>query len=67
MTEFSGTHDGQIGYEVTGLTVAAEEVIAARPELVWDMSTTLRAMKASAESYDQRRPFRDASTSARSG
>jgi uncharacterized protein YndB with AHSA1/START domain len=36
MTKFLGT-DGQIGYEVTGLTAAAEEVVAVRPELVWDM------------------------------
>ena len=36
MTEFHGT-DGQIGCEVTGLTAAAEEVVAARPELVWDL------------------------------
>ena len=28
---------GQIAYEVTGLTAAAEEVVAARPELVWDL------------------------------
>jgi uncharacterized protein YndB with AHSA1/START domain len=34
MTEFPGP---QITYEVTGLTVAAEEVVAARPELVWDL------------------------------
>ena len=37
MTEFLGTDGGQIAYEVTGLTVAAEEVVAARPELVWDL------------------------------
>jgi uncharacterized protein YndB with AHSA1/START domain len=37
MTEFLGTGDGQIACEVTGLTAAAEEVIAARPELVWDL------------------------------
>ena len=36
MTEFLDT-DGQIAYGVTGLTAAAEEVIAARPELVWDL------------------------------
>jgi uncharacterized protein YndB with AHSA1/START domain len=35
MTEFPGT---QISYQVTGLTVAAEEVVAARPELVWDLA-----------------------------
>jgi uncharacterized protein YndB with AHSA1/START domain len=35
MTEFLGTGGGQIAYEVTGLTAAAEEVVAARPELVW--------------------------------
>ena len=37
MTEFLRTDGGQIAYEVTGLTVAAEEVVAARPELVWDL------------------------------
>ena len=37
MTEFLGTGDGQIAYEVTGLTTAAEEVVAAPPELVWDL------------------------------
>ena len=36
MTEFHGTR-GQIACEVTGLTAAAEEVVAARPELVWDL------------------------------
>lgn len=36
MTEFLGT-DGPIGYEVTGLAAAAEEVVAAPPELVWDL------------------------------
>ena len=34
MSEFEGS-DG--GYEVTGLTAAAEEVMAASPELVWDL------------------------------
>jgi len=37
MTEFLGTDGGQIADEVTGLTAAAEEVVAARPELVWDL------------------------------
>jgi uncharacterized protein YndB with AHSA1/START domain len=37
MTEFPGTDGGQIACEVTGLTAAAEEVVAARPELVWDL------------------------------
>jgi len=37
MTEFLGTDRGQVGYEVTGLTAAAEEVVAAPPELVWDL------------------------------
>jgi uncharacterized protein YndB with AHSA1/START domain len=37
MTEFLGTDSGQIACEVTGLTEAAEEVVAARPELVWDL------------------------------
>ena len=36
MTEFLGP-DGQIAYEVTGLTAAVEEVVAARPEQVWDL------------------------------
>ena len=37
MTEFLGTDGGHIACEVTGLTAAAEEVVAARPELVWDL------------------------------
>jgi uncharacterized protein YndB with AHSA1/START domain len=37
MTESLGTGGGRIAYEVTGLTAAAEEVVAARPELVWDL------------------------------
>jgi uncharacterized protein YndB with AHSA1/START domain len=37
MTEFLDTDGGQIAYEVTGLTAAVEEVVAARPELVWDL------------------------------
>ena len=37
MTEFLDTDDGRIACEVTGLTAAAEEVVAARPELVWDL------------------------------
>src|SRR5215475_2830490 len=37
MTEFLGTNGGQVAYEVTGLTAAAEEVVAARPELVWGL------------------------------
>jgi hypothetical protein len=37
MTEFLGTGGGQIAGEVTGLTAAAEQVVAARPELVWDL------------------------------
>jgi uncharacterized protein YndB with AHSA1/START domain len=37
MTEFPGTDGGQVACEVTGVTVAAEEVVAARPELVWDL------------------------------
>jgi uncharacterized protein YndB with AHSA1/START domain len=35
--ELVGTDGGQTGYEVTGLTTVAEEVVAARPELVWDL------------------------------
>ena len=31
------TETGQLAYEVTGLTTTAEEVVAARPELVWDL------------------------------
>ncbi len=37
MTEFLRTDGGQIACEVTGLTAAAEEVVAAQPELVWDL------------------------------
>jgi uncharacterized protein YndB with AHSA1/START domain len=37
MNEFPGTDGDQIAFGVTGLTVVAEEVVAARPELVWDL------------------------------
>ena len=37
MTEFPGPGGGQVAGEVTGLTAAAEVVVAARPELVWDL------------------------------
>jgi uncharacterized protein YndB with AHSA1/START domain len=37
MTEFLGTDSGRIACEVTGLTVVAEQVVAAAPELVWDL------------------------------
>jgi uncharacterized protein YndB with AHSA1/START domain len=37
MTEFLGTGGGQIASGLTGLTATAEEVTAARPELVWDL------------------------------
>ena len=37
MTEFLGAGRGRLACEVTGLTVAAEAVVAARPELVWDL------------------------------
>ncbi len=37
MTEFLGTGGGQIAFEVTGLTAAVDEVVAVRPELVWDL------------------------------
>jgi uncharacterized protein YndB with AHSA1/START domain len=37
MTEFVDSDVSQIGYDVTGLTAAAEEIIAARPEQVWDL------------------------------
>jgi Polyketide cyclase / dehydrase and lipid transport len=37
MTEFLGTGRGQIACEVTGLTAGAGEVVAAPPELVWDL------------------------------
>ena len=37
MTEFLSIDDGQIGCDVTRMTVAVEEVIAAPPELVWDL------------------------------
>ncbi len=42
MPEFPGTDGGQIACEVTGLTVAAEEVVAVRPELVWDHLGAIR-------------------------
>jgi uncharacterized protein YndB with AHSA1/START domain len=37
VAEFLDTDGGRIGYEVTGLTAAAEEEVAARPELVWEL------------------------------
>jgi uncharacterized protein YndB with AHSA1/START domain len=37
MTGFPGTDGGQTADEVTGLTAAAEDVVAAPPELVWDL------------------------------
>jgi len=37
MKEFPGTDGGQIAHDVTGLTAAAEEVVDARPEQVWDL------------------------------
>ena len=37
MTESPTADGGQVADEVTGLTAAAEEVITARPELVWDL------------------------------
>lgn len=37
MTEFPGADGGQVACEVTGLATAAEEVVVARPELVWDL------------------------------
>jgi uncharacterized protein YndB with AHSA1/START domain len=37
VTDFLGTDGGQTAHQVTGLTAAAEEVVAARPELVWDL------------------------------
>jgi uncharacterized protein YndB with AHSA1/START domain len=37
MTEFPDSDGRQIVYEVTGLTATAEEEVAARPELVWDL------------------------------
>jgi hypothetical protein len=37
MPEFLGTDRGQVAHEVTGLTATAEEVVAAQPELVWDL------------------------------
>jgi uncharacterized protein YndB with AHSA1/START domain len=39
MTEFPGTDGGQVADEVTGLTATAEQVVSARPELVWDLVT----------------------------
>jgi uncharacterized protein YndB with AHSA1/START domain len=37
MTGFLGTEGSQIANQVTGLTTVAEEVVAAQPELVWDL------------------------------
>jgi uncharacterized protein YndB with AHSA1/START domain len=37
MTGFPGTDGVQVADDVTGLTAAVEEVVTARPELVWDM------------------------------
>src|SRR5580700_11869051 len=37
MAEFLAADGGQVADEVTGLTVAAEEVVIARPELVWNL------------------------------
>jgi len=37
MTGFLDADTGRIAHEVTGLTAAAEEVVAARPEPVWDL------------------------------
>jgi hypothetical protein len=37
MTRFPGTRGGKAAHEVTGLTTAAEEVVTARPEVVWDL------------------------------
>jgi uncharacterized protein YndB with AHSA1/START domain len=37
MNEFPGPGSGQIDGELTGLTASAEEVVAAPPELVWDL------------------------------
>lgn len=37
VTEFLSTNGSQIAGPVTGMTVAAEEVVAARPEHVWDL------------------------------
>ena len=37
MAEFLATGGGQVAGEVTGLTVSAEEVVIARPELVWTL------------------------------
>ena len=44
MTEFPGSDGDQIGYEVTGLTATAEEVVAAPPELVWDLVADVTRM-----------------------
>jgi uncharacterized protein YndB with AHSA1/START domain len=37
MTEFLSSDGGQIACDVTRLTAAAEQVVAAQPELVWDL------------------------------
>jgi uncharacterized protein YndB with AHSA1/START domain len=44
MTEFPGIDGDQIAYEVTGLTATAEEVVAAPPELVWDLVADVTRM-----------------------
>jgi uncharacterized protein YndB with AHSA1/START domain len=37
MTGFPAAGGGRVAHDVTGLTAAAEEVVAAGPELVWDL------------------------------
>ncbi|HEX3515409.1 MAG TPA: SRPBCC family protein [Trebonia sp.] len=37
MTKFFGRGSGQIADQVTGLTATAEEVVAAPPDVVWDL------------------------------
>lgn len=37
MTEFLDIDGGQSACQLTGLTAAAEEIVAAPPELVWDL------------------------------
>jgi uncharacterized protein YndB with AHSA1/START domain len=41
MTGFRDADGGQVAYEVTGLTVAAEEVVAAQPEPVWELAADI--------------------------
>jgi hypothetical protein len=41
MTKFPGARGAGNAHEVTGLTTAAEEMVAARPEVVWDLAADI--------------------------